>query len=179
MIRSGLLLASLLTAALAACGGDPDNAVPTLAPASTPGASTRAPTAAPGAGSTLDRGSFELTGAVSGTMTFNAVSCASAGNIAIALAGPVGTAQYSVEISAQRAGTYNFGQGAAQGSVPTVQLTDRSPGGGGKAWSAGQSGRGAGSMTIGPRNNGSIDADLQAAPGAAGAVRVKGSWRCS
>jgi hypothetical protein len=119
-------------------------------------------------------------GAATGTLSFNAVSCASAGGISIALAGRTSGGGYGVTIQTQRSGSFTFANGTTQGTVPLVQLSEQPVGGTPKVWSAGfQQAPGSGSITVNSDNSGSIDADLQASPGTTGTVHVKGSWKCS
>ncbi len=194
MLRIILVLLALITPLAAACGGSSDQVTPTAVPPSATGARP-APTApivstavASGSGSSNasasaggNRGSLDLTGGVSGTLSLNSVSCASAaGGVVVALAGSLSSASYGMNIQAQRAGTFTFKDGTTQGTVPLVQFNDQSPGApAARTWSAGfQQAPGAGTMTINADNSGSIDADLNIAGSSSNVVHVKGSWKC-
>lgn len=195
MLRTIFVFLALTTALSAtACGGNSNKTTPTSAPpSSTPvrAAATAAPAAtavASGGGGSSNasasaggnRGSLDLTGGVSGALSLNAVSCASAGGIIVAMTGSLSSASYGMNIQAQRPGTFTFRDGTTQGTVPLVQFSDQSPGApAARTWSAGfQQAPGAGTMTINADNSGSIDADLNVAGSSTNAVHVKGSWKC-
>jgi len=153
-----LCLAAFLAAA---CGGG--------------GSTVSRTTPAPGGGATSapGRASIQFSGTVSGDLGFQGMTCQPAGsaNLLISISGTTGSAQYTIDIGAPRAGSYQL---STEGPA-NVELQQSRPS---QRWSAGlgQAG-GSGSLTIDERS-GQVNGELAGVQGAPGTVRVQGSWTC-
>ena len=128
-----------------------------------------------------ERGTVELTGAVTGDMALENVICAPQGaTIIINLAGKVGDTPYGIQINSVSTGGFFFGTPKPPDQAALVLLSDQTTGKNEVSrWSAGfRDTPGKGAVAIGTDRSGTIDADLEGSQGTKGNVHVRGVWKC-
>jgi len=128
-----------------------------------------------------ERGTVELTGAVTGDMALENVICPPQGaTLIINLAGKVGDTPYAIQINSVSPGGFFFGTPKPPDQAVLVLLSDQTTGKNEVSrWSAGfRDSPGKGAVAIGADSSGSIDADLEGDQGTKGNVHVRGVWKC-
>lgn len=170
MARSLLILGVAALAFLISCSG-PQSAGTSGSGATAPAASSPAQ---PGSAGANRNASLQLSGTVSGGLSVQGLSCQPAGsaNLLASISGTNGSAQYTIDVGAPSAGTYQLSTQAPA----TVGLTETAPSF--RRWATGsQQPSGSGSLSI-EKRRGQVNAEVAGIQGAPGSVRIEGDWTC-